>query len=102
MPQQVFCVSSLQKRSVAQGFPNPIVHLHHLGEPVTMQVSDPTGKGENSFCQDQNLLEVLLGSVTNSDSNSRAFEVAGLGDSESERMLGVVQRAQCSPQYVES
>lgn len=66
-----------------------------------MQVSDPTGKGETSFCQDQNLLEVLLGSVTNSDSSTRAFEVAELGDSESERMLGVVQRARCS-QYVES
>ena len=62
--------------------PDPIVHSHHLGEPVMMQVSDPTGKGENSFCRDQNLLEVLLCSVTNSDSNTHAFGVAGLGDSE--------------------
>lgn len=88
MPRQVFRGFSPHKRSAARGFPNPIVHSHHLGELVTMQVSDPTGKGEHSFCQDQNLLEALLGSVTNSDSNTPALEVAELGDSESERMLG--------------
>lgn len=69
------------------------MYTRGLGNLVTRTVSDPTGKGESLFCQDQNLPELLMCLGMNSDSSVHGCKVGGsgkvhLGDSESEGIWG--------------